>query len=45
MKSSLQKLLLIALLLALPITTFAKSKEKEDSTYCPLHTALEFNLG
>lgn len=45
MKNSLQKLLLIALLLALPITTFAKSKEKEDSTYCPLHTALEFNIG
>ncbi|MBR4886538.1 MAG: DUF3316 domain-containing protein [Muribaculaceae bacterium] len=45
MKNSLQKFLLIALLLALPITTFAKSKEKEDSTYCPLHTALEFNIG
>lgn len=43
MKKKLRKLLCGVFLLAIPFTTFAA--EKEDSTYCPLHTALEFNIG
>lgn len=45
MKIKLTKLLCIVALLTLPVSAFAKQKEKEDSTYCPLHTALEFNIG
>ncbi len=43
MKSKLLKLFCGVLLLTLPVMSFAKSKD--DSTYCPLFTALEVNIG
>ncbi len=43
MKRSFKKLVSGALLLTLPMVTFAKSDN--DSTYCPLFTAVELNLG
>lgn len=45
MRRILKNLLCLAVLLVLPMTAFAKNKAKEDSTYCPLFTVLELNVG
>lgn len=45
MNKKLKNLLCSAILLTLPLTSFAKDESKKDSTYRPLFTALELNIG
>ena len=45
MNRILIKLFCGAILLAMPIGVYAKKKSANDSTYCPLYTALELNVG
>ena len=45
MNKKLKKLLCGAFLLTLPMASFANDKSESDSIYCPLFTALEFNIG
>lgn len=45
MNKKLKKLLCGAFLLTLPMASFANDKSEKDSTYCPLFTALELNIG
>lgn len=45
MNRILVKLFCGAILMAMPMSVFAKKKSTNDSTYCPLYTALELSIG
>ena len=45
MKKTFKNLLCSAILLTLPMVSFAKNKAEKDSTYRPLYTAIELNIG
>ena len=45
MKKHLKNYVCSMFLLVMPMVAFANNEKKEDNTYCPLFTALEFSVG